>query len=121
MCDPIDYGHSERVAGVVLADRLRLSHARTLQKLYLCRTNEKHLERQLETERRHSERLQARCNEMQKDVKRFRRRISPPVETPRGGLACSLCSMPVEAVALSEPLQAKYQFCRWCGARLRKA
>lgn len=109
--------HATVVADGIRGDNLRMSHAVTLQKLYLSRTNERHLERQLTTERQENDRLRARVAELREGMKADGRRVSRPTEAG-GRLTCSSCGQPVDAVP--ETMRPRYQFCRWCGVRIRR-
>lgn len=133
MSQHIVEGHAERVAEGIKSDRLRMSHAQTLQKLYLSRTNERHLERQLDSERKACEALRAEAKELREQVRkqkeraerlkknnailRARGRVRPPIVSGHG-LKCSECGQPVDFVPYS--MRPHYPFCRWCGAKLRR-
>lgn len=126
-------GHAERVAEGIKSDRLRMSHAQTLQKLYLSRTNEMHLERQLESERKACEALRAEASELREKLSeqkeraerlkknnailRARGRVRPPIVSGQA-LKCSECGQPVDFVPYT--MRPRYQYCRWCGAKLRR-
>ena len=132
-------GHAERVAEGIKSDRLRMTHAQTLQKLYLSRTNEMHLERQLDSERKACEALRAEAKELRKEVAKQtkrgdrlrmrnaalradlracnRERVRPPKVCGQA-LKCSECGQPVDFVPYT--MRPRYQYCRWCGAKLRR-
>lgn len=133
MAQHIVEGHAERVAEVIKSDKLRMSHAQTLQKLYLSRTNERHLESQLDAERKAYEALSAEAQELREKLSyqkeraerlkknnailRARGRVRPPKVSGQG-LKCSECGQPVDFVPYT--MRPRYQYCRWCGAKLRR-
>lgn len=117
MYNKSEAAHIETVAAAIKKDPLAMTHAQTLQALYLCRANERCLERQLAVERKESERARAERADMMRRLK-GPNSIHPPKEVG-GQLFCTICSQPVDMVpTLHCP---KYQFCRWCGSKLRRA
>lgn len=94
--------HAEHVARLIRSDRLALTHADTLQRLYLCRVNEKHLERQLAKEREENARLRKTTTPVFKDHK----------------LLCGHCGWELERIPYTK--RPRFPYCPKCGVKQRE-